>query len=93
MEKGQCLVWDVTCPDTLVPSHLNIAVSDPGAVATTAESNSCVGSSDDYYYAFAVQELSLINFNFIVLNFTVVCNCIVVVFFRLLQQFVCFILN
>ena len=33
------MVWDVTCPDTLAPSHLNRAVTGPGAVATFAEDN------------------------------------------------------
>jgi len=31
------MVWDVTCPDTLAPSHLNRAVTGPGAVASFAE--------------------------------------------------------
>ena len=31
------MVWDVTCPDTLAPSHLNRALTSPGAVATFAE--------------------------------------------------------
>jgi hypothetical protein len=34
---GRCLAWDFTCPDTLAPSHLNVAVSGPGAVANEAE--------------------------------------------------------
>ena len=34
---GRCLVWDFTCPDTFAPSHLNTAVSSPGAVACEAE--------------------------------------------------------
>ena len=37
-KHGRCLVWDVTCSDTLAPSHLNNAISGPGAVASTAES-------------------------------------------------------
>ena len=36
--QGRCLVWDVTCPDTLALSHLNHAVTGPGAVASVAES-------------------------------------------------------
>ena len=36
-KQGRCLVWDVTCPDTLAPSHLNQAVTGPGVVATAAE--------------------------------------------------------
>ena len=37
-KQGRCLVWDVTCPDTLAPSHLNRAVTGAGAVASEAES-------------------------------------------------------
>ena len=36
---GRCMVWDVTCPDTLAPSHLDRAVTGPSAVATFAEDN------------------------------------------------------
>jgi hypothetical protein len=36
-ENGGCLVWDVTCQDTLSLSHLNAAVSGHGIVATEAE--------------------------------------------------------
>ena len=35
--QGRCLVWDVTCPDTLAASHLNRAVTGHGAVANDAE--------------------------------------------------------
>ena len=35
--NGRCLVWDVTCPDTLSSSHLNAAVSGHGTVATESE--------------------------------------------------------
>ena len=38
-KQGRCLVWDVTVPDTLASSHLNHAVTGPGAVASVAESN------------------------------------------------------
>jgi len=34
---GRCLVWDFTCPDTLAPSHIDLAVSGPGVVAYEAE--------------------------------------------------------
>ena len=37
-KQGRCLVWDVTCPDTLAQSHLNRAVTGSGVVATDAES-------------------------------------------------------
>ena len=40
--KGKCLAWDFTCPDTLAPSHLNVSVSGPGAVATEAEAKKFV---------------------------------------------------
>jgi Reverse transcriptase (RNA-dependent DNA polymerase) len=36
-QQGRCLVWDVTCPDTLAASHLNRAVTGHGAVANDAE--------------------------------------------------------
>ena len=38
-KQGRCMVWDVTCPDTLAHSHLNRAVTGPGAVASFAEVN------------------------------------------------------
>ena len=34
---GKALVWDATCPDTLAPSHLSMAVREAGAVANDAE--------------------------------------------------------
>ena len=34
---GRCLMWDVTCPDTLAASYLDKAVTGPGVVATDAE--------------------------------------------------------
>ena len=40
--NGRCLVWDLTCPDTLAASHLSHAVRSPGAVATDAESRKTV---------------------------------------------------
>jgi hypothetical protein len=36
-KNGRCLAWDFTCPDTLAPSHLNIAINGPGVVACEAE--------------------------------------------------------
>ena len=33
------MVWEVMCPATLAPSHLNRAVTGPGAVATFAKNN------------------------------------------------------
>ena len=35
--NGRCLIWDVTCPDTLAASYLDKAVSGPGVLATKAE--------------------------------------------------------
>ena len=35
--QGKCLAWDLTCPDTLAPSHLDTAVTGAGAVACEAE--------------------------------------------------------
>jgi len=35
--SGRCLAWDFTCPDTLVPSHINSAITGQGAVAKEAE--------------------------------------------------------
>jgi hypothetical protein len=34
---GKILVWDATCPDTLAPSHITMAVREAGAVAANAE--------------------------------------------------------
>ena len=34
---GKVLVWDATCPDTLAPSHLTLAVKEAGAVAAEAD--------------------------------------------------------
>jgi hypothetical protein len=34
---GRCMVWDVTCPDTLASSYITKAITGPGAVATDAE--------------------------------------------------------
>ena len=36
-QRGKILVWDATCSDTLAPSHRDIAVREPGAVAAAAE--------------------------------------------------------
>ena len=35
--EGRALVWDVTCPDTLAPSHITLAASKGGVVAANAE--------------------------------------------------------
>ena len=36
-KNGRCLAWDFTCPDTLAPSQLNIAINGPGVIACEAE--------------------------------------------------------
>ena len=36
-KDGRCMIWDFTCPDTLAKSHLDLAVSGAGFVATNAE--------------------------------------------------------
>jgi hypothetical protein len=36
LEERRCLAWDFTFPDTLVPSHLNIAIKGLGVVACEA---------------------------------------------------------
>jgi hypothetical protein len=36
--RGQYLVWDFTCPDTLAPSHLNQSSLATGSAASAAES-------------------------------------------------------
>lgn len=36
-KDGRCLLWDVTCPDTLAASYLDKAVTGPGVIATDAE--------------------------------------------------------
>ena len=35
--RGKALVWDATCPDTLAPSHIHLAVREAGAVVEEAE--------------------------------------------------------
>ena len=37
--RGQYLVWDFTCPDTLAPSHLNQSSLAAGSAAVKAEAN------------------------------------------------------
>ena len=39
--SGKPLVWDATCPDTLAPSHVSVAVHSPGSVAKAAEVKKC----------------------------------------------------
>ena len=40
-KDGKLLVWDATCPDTLVPSHAALAINEAGAVAAQAEVRKC----------------------------------------------------
>jgi hypothetical protein len=35
--RGRCLTWDVTAPDTLAPSHVNVSAQKAGSAATQAE--------------------------------------------------------
>ena len=46
---GRVLVWDVTCADTLAPSHRQLASREAGAVATSAEQ--CKESKYDHLEA------------------------------------------
>lgn len=52
--NGRCLIWDVTCPDTLAASYLDKAVSGPGVVATEAETRKRhkYSTVDDSMYIF-----------------------------------------
>ena len=36
-ESGRCIIWDVTCVDTLAPTYRSDAVIAPGSVAARAE--------------------------------------------------------
>ena len=40
-ENGKALIWDVTCPDTFAPSHLEVAARGAGDVAEQAEQAKC----------------------------------------------------
>ena len=35
--RGRCVVWDVTAPDTLAPSHLQASATTAGSAAAKAE--------------------------------------------------------
>jgi hypothetical protein len=35
--RGKCLLWDVTCPDTLAPSHISKSSLAAGSAASEAE--------------------------------------------------------
>ena len=54
--KGErVLVWDATCPDTLAPSHLSMAVKEAGAVTHDAEYRKKQKYSHlDYYHYFVL---------------------------------------
>jgi len=51
---GRCLIWDVTCPDTLAASYHDKAVTVPGVVVTEAETieRQKYSSVDDSTYIF-----------------------------------------
>jgi len=58
-KEGRCLVWDFPCPDTLAASHLDQAVSGPGAVATEAEARKrfkCSSLAAMYYFVLVAVE-------------------------------------
>ncbi len=63
-KRGQCLVWDVTCPDTLAASYLNRAVNGAGAVANEAERRKHLKyeeiSRSHYFVPIAVETLGAI---------------------------------
>lgn len=60
-QKGQCLVWDVTCADTMAPCHLDGTSRTAGFAANKAE----ISKHNKYksiklshiFYAFAVETL------------------------------------
>jgi hypothetical protein len=37
--RGRCVVWDVTAPDTLAPSHVQASATNAGAAAAKAETS------------------------------------------------------
>ena len=37
--RGRCVVWDVTAPDTLAPSHLQASATTAGSAAAKAEAS------------------------------------------------------
>jgi len=62
MEAGRrCLGWDVTYPDTLAQSHLNLTVPGAGAVANDDESHKRAKydaiSQTQYFIPIAVEKL------------------------------------
>ena len=45
-KRGQSLTWDVTCWDTLAPSHVPGAASEVGKIANQAESERILSSTN-----------------------------------------------
>jgi Reverse transcriptase (RNA-dependent DNA polymerase) len=45
-QRGRCLAWDATCPDTFAQSHLQSTSTTAGAAATTAEAAKRVKYAD-----------------------------------------------
>jgi len=41
-ERGRCLAWDFTCPDTVAPTHLLNSSQASGSAAQAAESRKCL---------------------------------------------------
>ena len=60
---GRVLIWDATCPDTLAPSHLRLAVREAGAVADDAKLRKTQKysnlTSTNYFVPLAVESLGV----------------------------------
>ena len=56
---GNVLMWDVTCPNTLVPSYTSLATREVGAVANKAETKSRYAQleASQYFVSIAVEFL------------------------------------
>ena len=39
--RGRCLAWDATCPDTFAASHILLSSTQSGSVAAAAERKKC----------------------------------------------------
>ena len=45
-QRGRCLAWDATCPDTFASSHLVASSNEAGSAAATAEVNKTLKYND-----------------------------------------------
>ena len=58
------MVWDATCSDTLAPSHRDIALREPGAVAAAVENRKRAKYSHldatHHFVPFAVESLGVL---------------------------------